>query len=248
MINIIPKFSVLNSVNFKFSGSVAVILICFTFLSSSFFSCGRSETDDFMTQGYIDYEIKYLENTLKTIPTELLPRKMVYKFRNENTLQKIDGFLGFFSIFHLVNKKKSINTTFLKIRNHKYCYPGDQGEMIAGFDTMEGMEITLLPETKEIAGFEAKKARISFPDGTRKSFYVYFTEDIPLKNPNASNPFKEINGVLLEFQLKFHNLDMLLVAQDIVFKPLKRKEFNSPEEFKAIPRSEMERIIGLLLE
>lgn len=248
MINIISRASFLNSVNFKFSGRVFVLSIFFTVLSFQFVSCDRTVENEGMSEGYIDYEISYLQNSLKTIPTELLPKKMVYKFRNENTIQKIDGFLGFFSIFHLVNKKKSINSTFLKIRNHKYCYPGNKGEMIVGFDTMEGMEITPLPESKEIAGFEAKKALISFPCGTRNSFYVYYTEDIPLKNPNASNPFKEINGVLLEFQLKFHNLDMLLVAKDVVFQPVNKKEFNSPEEFKSIPKSEMERIIGLLLE
>lgn len=248
MINFISKASIPNSVNFKFPETFFLSVILSAAISLLLISCDRTEENEAMTQGYIDYEISYLQNSLKTIPTELLPKKMVYKFRNENTIQKIDGFLGFFSIFHLVNKKKSVNTTFLKIRNHKYSYPGSMGEMIVGFDTMEGMEITPLPESKEIAGFEAKKALISFPCGTRNSFYVYYTEDIPLENPNASNPFKGINGVLLEFQLKFHNLDMLLIAKDVVFQPVNKKEFRSPEEFKSIPRSEMERIIGLLLE
>jgi len=110
------------------------------------------------------------------------------------------------------------------------------------------MEITFLPDSKEIAGFTASSALISFPGKDRSSFVVYYTDEIPIKNPNASNPFHEIKGVLLEFQLYFHNLEMLLTANKLEFKPLSKKEFTPPDDFKPIPRSEMERIIGLLLE
>lgn len=211
-------------------------------------SCNNTVKSTKKTQGFIEYEITYLQNSLKNIPTELLPKKMVFKFREQASIQKIDGFLGFFSIFHVVNPRKKINSTFLKIRNHKYCYPAKKSEIAVGFDKMEGMEITLLPDTKDIAGFKAKKAMISFPFQERNSFYIYYTDDIPIKKPNSSNPFHNINGVLLEFQLRFHNLDMQLAAKEVVFKPLQKKEFNIPDGYKAIPRNEMERIIGLLLE
>lgn len=225
---------------------VFIVVTGFFLISAT--SCRQPSADDTLRQGCIEYEIIYLQNTLKTIPTELLPKKMFFRFRDENSIQKIDGFLGFFSIFHMVNQKKSINTTYLKIRNHKYSYPGKKGEIAVGFDTMDGMKIEYLQETKEIAGYTAKSALISFPDTDRNSFIIYYTDEIPLKNPNASNPFHEISGVMLEFQLKFHNLEMLLSAKKLEFKPLSKKEFSPPDDFKPIPRHEMERIIGLLLE
>lgn len=247
MVNLFHNNLPTYSINYFLSHTLRILAILFLVLIFSP-SCKDADDLDSKTQGCIEYDIKYLQNSLKTVPTELLPKKMTFTFRDNYSFQKIEGFLGFFSISHLVNPRQSINSTFLKIRQHKYSYPGDKAEMAVGFDKMEGMEINYLDETKDIAGFEARKARISFPGQDRNSFDVYYTQDISIKNPNSTNPFHEIDGVLLEFHLKFHNLDMHLMAKNAVFKPISRKEFRPPSDYKTIPRSEMERIIGLLLE
>lgn len=201
-----------------------------------------------MQEGYIEYEITYMENTLKNIPTELLPRKMLFKFKGDATNQKIDGFLGFFSIFHVVNPKKSINSTFLKVRNFKYYYPGGKRETSVGFDKMEGMKITYQPEMKTLAGYDAQRATISFPDESKEGFDVYFTNEIPLNSPNRPNPYRQIDGVLLEFRLSLNNLDMHLKAREVVYTSIPDKEFIVPDGYKAVSRSEMERVIRILLD
>jgi hypothetical protein len=247
MVNLLHNNLPVYSSNYFLSPALRISSILLLILIS-FGACKDTIDFDSNSQGCIEYDITYLQNSLKTVPTELLPKKMVFTFRDNCSFQKIEGFLGFFSISHLVNPRQSINSTFLKIRQHKYSYPGHKYEMAVGFDKMDGMEITYLDETKEIAGFNAKKARISFPGQDRNPFDVYYTQDISIKNPNSTNPFHEIDGVLLEFHLKFHNLDMHLMAKNAVFKSISRKEFRPLPEYKAIPRSEMERIIGLLLE
>lgn len=210
-------------------------------------SCKNLPIGQKVKEGYVEFNITYLENTTDNILTSHMPDKMVMKFRPNVFVNQIDGFFGFFQLINVVDTRKSTNTTMLKVLDKRYYYPGSPDEKPCCFDTMDDMVIEYLDETKDICGFECNKALISFPGNDSPSFVVYYTGDILVNDPNITNPFSEIDGVLLEFEIRLRNLRMHLEAFNVVEKRMPEKDFGIPSGFLRISKDDMEQVVTKLL-
>lgn len=219
----------------------AFILIC-----AAFYSCKELQRKDRIKEGFIEYNIDYLDDTLDSFMIGLLPKKMVIKFKDNNTINKIEGFSGIVSFTHIQNFKEKKNTTLVKVLNKKYKYVEKINDSSLFFEELPGMKIEYLNEEKEICGFMSKKAKIILPDSTIEPFFIYYTDDITISNVNAQTPFKSINGVLLEFQVKFYDLNMRLTANKIQDTEISSDHFKIPDDYQNINRKTMVEIIELL--
>lgn len=76
---------------------------------------------------------------------------------------------------------------------------------------------------------------------------VYYTDEIQVNQPNLTNPFHEIDGVLMEFEIWLHNLRMRMSAYNVVEKKIHEKEFSIPAEYQRISKNDMEQIVQNLL-
>lgn len=210
------------------------------------FSCKKIEFKDRVKEGYIDYNIEYLDDTLDRFIKGLLPKKMTVKFKNNNTLNKIESLSGIVSFTHIQNSKENKNITLVRVLNKKYKY----SEVINGaslfFEDVPEIKIEPLEETKNIAGLNCTKAKVTIPDGKTEPFYIYFTNDIVIHNPNAHTPYRSLEGVLLEFQVKMYNMNMKLTATKIVETKVESEEFKVPEGYLPINKKTMEEILSLL--
>lgn len=218
-------------------------LIILLFISS----CKDVGFDSRKKEGYIEYKITYEENNIKNISESLLPAKMVMKFNKDYSRISIDGFMGFVSINMITNYKRKEYISLLKFLDNKYAYRGSLDEEPCCFDAMKNMKIEFSEDTLSIANYLCKKATISYPEN-KHSFDVYYTDEIDIRNPNAGNPFKKIEGVLLDFQLKMKNVTMNMRATKVVFTEISEKEFKIPDEYKYIPKEKMSEIVNKILE
>ena len=82
-------------------------------------SCKEIKHKDRIREGYIEYNIEYLDDSLDSFMIGLLPKKMTVKFKNNNTINKIEGFSGIVSFTHIQNFREKKNITlvsrFLKV-------------------------------------------------------------------------------------------------------------------------------------
>ena len=212
------------------------------------FSCKDSISNLFSKEGEIHYDIEYLENDLKKISTDLLPKKMVTKYKNNLYSFEIDGFFGLFNIKNVVNPKESVNETQLTVLNKKYYHSGDFNEFAVGFGEMPAMNINYTDETKFICGIECSKAIISFPGSEKETIEVYYTGNIPIKNPNRTTPYHDIDGVLMEFYLDLQNIEMKITASAVYDKKLPNSTFMRKEGFKKATKPYIEAVLIQLLE
>jgi len=223
--------------------SFAIII---TLIITLLFSCKKIEFKDRIKEGYIDYNIEYLDDTLDRFIKGLLPKKMTVKFKNNNTLNKIESLSGIVSFTHVQNSKENKNVTLVRVLNKKYKY----SEVINGsslfFEDIPQIKIEPLDEIKNVAGLNCTKALVTIPDGKTKPFYIYYTNDIIIHNPNAHTPFRSLDGVLLEFEVKMYNMNMKLTATKIVETKIESEEFKIPEGYIAINKKTMEEILSLL--
>jgi hypothetical protein len=223
------------------------IIICFTFFLL-IISCKKSDEEEKYTDGSIEYKITYLENELKEISPGLLPKKMKLEFNSHYSTNTIEGFMGFFKLHSQTNFKNKRCATLLEVLNKKYVFNGKRGEYMCCFDNIDNMEVEYTDDTKVIAGLNSKKAIIRLP-GNDESFEIYYTDEIYIDEPNSTNPYIQIKGVLMDFQLNLIYLKMQFTAEK--FMPAQNKKIqklNLPEKYQEVTREQMTYIIKRLME
>ena len=222
--------------------TVIAIALIFTLLNS----CKKVQHKDRIKEGYIEYDIEYLDKSMDTFMKGLLPKKMTIKFKNNNTLNKIEGFSGIVSFTHIQNFKEKKNITLVKVLNKKYKYVEKINDKSLFFEDLPNMQIELQDTIVEICGFKSKKAKVTIPESNVDPFFIYFTDDIIINNVNAQTPFKSVKGVLLEFQLKLYDMPMRLTARKVQEAEVSADDFKIPEGYASINKKTMIEIIELL--
>ena len=210
-------------------------------------SCGYGRKQGGIESGRIDYNITYLNEDLDKKTLEVLPRKMKLVFNDKEAVNNIEGFLGFYRLEAFTNFHTRKCSTLLKVFDKHYLFTGKKDEMMCCFDAMKGMEIRETGETKQIAGLQCKKAHVILPS-SHSTFDIYYTGEIRLKHPNATNPYYMVEGVLMEFELRLLYLNMRFTAEK--FQPMadKSDESSVPENTRNISRDQMTEILGRLME
>jgi GLPGLI family protein len=209
-------------------------------------SCKKTDKCQ-ISSGVIEYNITYLNQDLDRKTRDILPRKMKLAFDERQATNSIDGFLGFYKLLAYTDFHSRKCSTLLKVFDRQYLFKGKREEQMCCFDTMEDMEITETTETKIIAGFSCKKAIILLPS-TQETFEIYYTEEIKLKHPNSTNPYKKVKGVLMEFQLDLLYLRMHFVAEK--FHPSNEmvQQHKISDQVKMVSRDQMTQILNKLME
>jgi GLPGLI family protein len=221
-----------------------VIALAVIFLATS---CGKTDKSNAITSGRIDYKITYLNTDIDKKTQNILPTRMKLMFNEKIASNNIEGFMGIYKLHAVTNFHTRKCSTVLKVFEKQYLFKGSRDEQMCCFDNMEGMVIKWTDETKMIAGFNCKKCIIRLPE-TGESIDVYYTEEIDLKHPNSTNPYKEIKGVLMEFELKLSYLRMRFVAEK--YQPIHEVDITPrlPSNIKQVSRDQMTQILNKLME
>ena len=217
-------------------------------LSILIVSCRQEEPEGIFEKGRIDYKITYLENNLTSISPNLLPKKMKLEFNQEYSTNVIEGFMGVFRLNNVTYFKNKRCSTLLEVLNKNYIYFGKRGDEMCCFENMSDMSIEETDETKTIAGLNCRKAIVTLKN-TNESFEVYYTKDIKLADPNITNPYKKIDGVMVEFQLTLSGLKMKFTADNFENSAKTSiKEPVFPKNTNEVSREQMTHIISKLME
>ncbi|MBU8893477.1 MAG: hypothetical protein KOO66_11915 [Bacteroidales bacterium] len=222
--------------------TLIVIVLIFTSLNS----CKKIQHKDRIKEGYIEYDIEYLDDSLDNFMKGLLPKKLTIKFKNNNTINKIEGFSGIVSFTHIQNFREKKNITLVKVLNKKYKYIERNSDKSLFFEDLPGIKIELQDTSRIICGFTCQKAKISLPDSNIEPFFIYYSNDIIINNVNDQTPFKSIDGVLLEFQIKLYDMPMKLTAKKIQEAEISSDDFKIPKGYNSINKKTMIEIIELL--
>ncbi|MBN2683205.1 MAG: hypothetical protein JXR58_11905 [Bacteroidales bacterium] len=220
-------------------------------------SCGKSgsgkdeseASKGSVSQGMIVYEITYLQDESENSLISLLPDSMIYKYKGNSIVQIIEGWGKVFTMMGIVDYEAGTNSALVKVLGKKYHFESPlSSEERFGFDPLNGMKIEYVDETKEIGGFQCKKAVVHFTDTILTSpIELYYTEDIKIEKPNRNNPFEEIQGVLMEYQMSFQKIPMVFKFKYIEKIKVDDSEFKVPDDFEKVTKDEMQQFINTLI-
>ncbi len=204
---------------------------------------------DKIKEGYIEYDIEYLNDSMDVFIKSFLPDKMKIKFKEHNTRNQLKCMGGVFNLTNIKKYKEGTNITLVDFIDKKYKYIEKNNDSSLFFKERPDIRIQETDSTKEISGFTCKEVKIIIPDdeqNSKEEFSVFHTDKINIKGFNNQTPFKAIDGVLLEFQLDFYDIPMKFTATKVKKADIPAKEFETPDNYKRINRETMEEIIELL--
>ena len=212
------------------------------------YSCKPQPEKEKITEGEIVYNIVYLENSMTTVSTSLLPKKMVRKFRKDMVSSSMEGFFGMFMITNIVDLRNNTNTTLLRVMDNRFRYTAPPGDYGCCFNPCDSLRITFCPERKSIAGFECSRALVTYGNYLGDSLEIWYSSEVGLAFANRLTPFEPVDGMLMEFDLELQKLKMHFVADEVRKRNIPRSAFSLKEEFVPITRIRMEKIISALME
>jgi hypothetical protein len=212
----------------------------FFLLFSSFllFSC-NTNSDKSISEGIIEYDAVCIDPANPM--ANMAPSKMTVKFKNNKSLVQMSAGMGLFSTTFISDPQTNTLSQLVKLMNKKFATVMDKKDIekeISEFDFVISPE----KETKMIAGIKCKKATVKSKSGEYADFNIYYTDEFKIENPNFSNPFHSINGVLMEYQLKKFGLELRFNATKVTYEPVDDSQFEVPDEYKKISLAEMNEI------
>ena len=204
---------------------------------------GSATAKDF--KGIITYKISYSGTELDAQTKAMLPKMMIYKIKDNLARTEMDlGAMG--NQVQIINGNEKIVYNLMDMMGQKMVIKMTEAEINEEMDKQPEIKVEHYDETKEIAGYECKKAVVSFEDaGTKTSFIVYYTDELGGSALNFENPmFKDIDGVLMEFEMEQGPMTMKLEAVSVKKENIDDSEFVVPDDYKELTKEEMQQMFG----
>ena len=221
------------------------IFIVFFFFVLTFISC-REKGGKNISQGEIHYNIEY-GGTMGGVPKEVLPKTLVVYFKKDKILFEMVSPFGNSGIINLSNPEEGIFDTYFSLFTIKYYYAAEQGELFPGFEGMEGMELIKTDKEAQICGFNCKNAEVSFPSDRSKVISIWYTDEIDVKNSNVATPFKDIDGVLMDFFFYLGPTEVHFTAENVYSKDISDDTFARKDNFKRVTREELNKWMNKMI-
>lgn len=219
-----------------------IFSILFLFLVFIGYSC-RERGGKNINQGEIHYNIEYTGN-VGGVPKEVLPKTLVVYFKKNKLLFEMVSPFGNSGILNLTNPEDGIFDTYFSLFTIKYYYAATQGELFPGFEGMEGMELKKTSKTTQICGFNCQNAEVTLPSDRSKVLTIWYTDEIDVKNSNISTPFKDIEGVLMDFFFYLGSTEVHFSAETVYNKDISDETFIRRTDFKRVSREEITKFIN----
>lgn len=196
-----------------------------------------------ISEGVIEYDISYPKLDPNSMMVSGMPNKAYLRFKNNNMSNDMSGMMGLISITYISNLKNQAVEQRLTLINNKYS-----SEISA--DDLKRLNDSYVSSVDDggkdstIAGYKCKEAIVKLLDGD--TLKVYYTNEIDINNPNWSNPYGKIDGVLMDFQMERYGVAMHLRAKSVLAQKMDDEVFRLPadtSEYKKIVFSELEKIL-----
>jgi hypothetical protein len=112
---------------------------------------------------------------------------------------------------------------------------------------MKGMVVRKTSKTSVICGFNCKNAEVILSGDKDKVYQVWYTTEINIKNANAANPYREIDGVLMSFFFQMGTTEMHFTAETVYKKEIPDKLFERREKYPRVSRDEIDKFMNKMI-
>ena len=195
-------------------------------------------------EGVITYKISYPDSKFTESQMAMFPKLMSVMIKgSKSKTEMITGMGNQTEINDYTEKSK---VSLLDMMGQKYAIKETAADIQKEMEKEPPATVEVTNETKNIAGYLSKKAIVTTnQDGEKTAYEVWFTEELGSKDVNFDNPiYKDINGVLMEFQMKTPQISMKFTVSSVEKKNVSAKEFEIPSDYKLTTKEELKSKFG----
>ena len=197
-------------------------------------------------EGQIIYEISYEGEGLNEQMKSMLPDEMTFMLKDNNSRSELKTGMGNQVTIFKGDTKTAIS--LMDFMGQKVAIKKTIDELNLDRKKYNDLKVILGKETKEIAGYQCKKATIevnSVDFNGLSTFTVYYTEQLGNIGINYSDPlFNQINGVMLEYEIKARGLLMKFSATKVNPQKIPEDAFTIPGDYKEMTQDELKKLFG----
>lgn len=206
-------------------------------------SDGSKSFKNNITEGVIEYEVTYPELDSNNIMLEMLPDKMVMKFKGDKYISRLQTAAGIIEMAVLADGGSEKMYNLVKIFSDYYSLEMNKEEALAMTNVLPPFRTEFLDDSKIIADARCKKVLLDFGTAKDESYIFYYTNDVSIPNPNWCTPYHEIDGVLLDYRLENYDMNMRFKAIRIIPQQVDDKEFEIGEEYDHLTPEEFDKLV-----
>ncbi len=193
-------------------------------------------------KGVITYKITVEGSDVTDEMKAMMPKTMIMSISGNKSRTEMVMSMGKTVSITDADNKNTI--TLMDMMGQKIAIQMNQDEIMKEIGDAPETKVEVTSETKEIAGYTCKKAIITIPEEDQE-LIVYFTEELGSGAINFDNPqFKDINGVMLEFEIPNQNFTMKLEAVSVEKKNVPESDFTIPDGYQIKTKEELQQMFG----
>ena len=193
-------------------------------------------------KGVITYGITFEGEELDAatqaqMPTEVVVSILGSKVRNEQIS-------AFYTMASIANMEDGSTIILIDAMGMKIAVNQSKEEIDANIAEaeLEDPVIKFLDETKEIAGYDCKKAEVTSGEDVIE---VYYTDAISVpQGMNDNNGFKGIEGVLMEYSVVTDGMIMIMTAKEVKKGKVNKGMFLIPDDYEVKTMEELGGLFG----
>ena len=224
------KQQILNNTGISgFRGSILLVLVLISLVAP--YGCNNSPFDG-LKEGKVVYDVTIEGEGMNPMMKAMMPSEVTTYFNNNKTCTVISMGMNMMETRLISDATNYKYTTLISAMGKKVAMVLDKKQVDENFTDRVDLKVVHTNEEKEIAGVKCRQAMVT--DSTDHTYPVYYTEDLALKNPNWSSPFRDIEGLLMEYSISFGGMVMKLKAKEIVNTKNESSFYEIPEGYEII--------------
>jgi GLPGLI family protein len=212
------------------------------FLLLIFFALFSFQTLAKEFKGVVTYKITVEGSGVTDDMKNMMPKTMTMTIMGNKARSEMIMSMG--KTISITDGDTKETVTLMDMMGQKIAIKSNADEIKTELDKAPKVKVEVTGETKDILGYTCKKAVVTNLEDDSE-FYVYFTEELGSSALNFDQPqFKDINGVMLEFEIPNEQFTMKFSAVSVEKKSVSESEFTIPEGYQIKTKEEMQGMFG----
>lgn len=192
-------------------------------------------------KGVITYKVSVTGSAVTDEIKAMMPKTMTLKVKDNKSRSEM--IMGMGTTVAISDAETKTTIALIDMMGQKIAVKSTMEDIQKELDESPEFTVEKSSETKEILGYKCKKAIIRSDEGTE--IIVFYTDELGSGSTYFDDPqFKEIDGLMLEFELPNEGMSMKFTATNIEKKTISDSEFEIPEGYQVKTREEMQGMFG----
>lgn len=189
--------------------------------------------------GYIKYNMSYAESNMTKEELSMMPEETEMWFKGDLVKLRMPMGMGMQSDVLILKDKVVL---LMDLMGNKLAMESTKTEVESeNFASKKAVVKLVEGETKNVAGFDCKKAILSTPG--EKDMIVWYSDKIK-SNGSWYFQMSEIKGFPLEFSMKTGEMSVRMSAKEVRMEKVDDAEFTVSSDYKVMTQEDMLKMMG----